>query len=599
MANLILETESLNQGRIKINTAIEQSEQAVGISSQANTVSGQALTKANEALSNSEDTQNQLNTIVINGDSSVEAAQARVAESGVAFTTLKERLDDSDSHLSGKANKGELYLSVRDYGAKGDGVTDDTQAFKDALSAASTTCSNVLVPPTANGYLIAGDSITIPLGVALYGAKSGNNSSFISINTGSVLLITGNATIVDESPVFIMQTGSEFRELSIVYPNQTVTNPPIAYPYLIRGATSVCNDTLVKNVYLYNCYQFADFTGAHSRVTFNNIAGNILYRGINIDNSFDVDRFEDIHFYPFFSTGDEVLAYTTNNAKGIILGRADGFQANNLFFYGLATCVELGNATNPVYGQITNLSCDVCKIGINAVNVWPYGVSIKNFKYAMSPTRQATYGLPATYAIVLSNPNGNIDIDGISIWGGPNRFLYVNAAYGAAAKTRLTNIDIIANVDTEFISHSGLGTIIIENLHSTLSKNLVGYGASASSIIFENPQVVLENSAGTQKSIIKKYNIWDASVSNIVAASTLTLPNSGDFFNVTGVTWIASITASKIGRIVVLKFSDASKVVAGSNLKIVSDFATTANDTLTLVCDGTNWYELCRSANIA
>src|SRR5690606_13534563 len=46
-----------------------------------------------QALAKSESTQTQLDTIVIDGDSSVEAAQARVSVEGTPYATLKQRLD--------------------------------------------------------------------------------------------------------------------------------------------------------------------------------------------------------------------------------------------------------------------------------------------------------------------------------------------------------------------------------------------------------------------------------------------------------------------------------------------------------------------------
>jgi hypothetical protein len=52
--------------------------------------------------------QEQINQIVVEGDSSVEAAQARVDEDGKIFSTLKERLDDTDERLSEKATKGQI-----------------------------------------------------------------------------------------------------------------------------------------------------------------------------------------------------------------------------------------------------------------------------------------------------------------------------------------------------------------------------------------------------------------------------------------------------------------------------------------------------------
>jgi hypothetical protein len=53
-------------------------------------------------------------------------------------------------------------------------------------------------------------------------------------------------------------------------------------------------------------------------------------------------------------------------------------------------------------------------------------------------------------------------------------------------------------------------------------------------------------------------------------------------------------------RPVTLKFAGTAAtngIVDGSNLKLASTLAYTPNDTITLVCDGTDWYEVGRSVN--
>ena len=97
MAELIQKQDTLNEGRVKLNAAITDAEQA------KITADG-ADTKATQALANSENTQTQLDTIVINGDSSVEAAQARVDEKGVGHTTLKDRIDDGFTKVTSQLN---------------------------------------------------------------------------------------------------------------------------------------------------------------------------------------------------------------------------------------------------------------------------------------------------------------------------------------------------------------------------------------------------------------------------------------------------------------------------------------------------------------
>jgi hypothetical protein len=51
------------------------------------------------------------------------------------------------------------------------------------------------------------------------------------------------------------------------------------------------------------------------------------------------------------------------------------------------------------------------------------------------------------------------------------------------------------------------------------------------------------------------------------------------------------------GQMVTLVFAGALTFTDGSNLKLAGNFGTSADDTITLVCDGTNWYEVTRSAN--
>lgn len=85
---------------------------------------------------------------------------------------------------------------------------------------------------------------------------------------------------------------------------------------------------------------------------------------------------------------------------------------------------------------------------------------------------------------------------------------------------------------------------------------------------------------------------------SIASAATIAIPIGQRVATVTGTTNITSITATgHSGAVVTLIFSGALTVTDGSNLKLAGDFVTTADDTLTLGCDGTNWFEAGRSAN--
>lgn len=84
----------------------------------------------------------------------------------------------------------------------------------------------------------------------------------------------------------------------------------------------------------------------------------------------------------------------------------------------------------------------------------------------------------------------------------------------------------------------------------------------------------------------------------IPSSATIYVPQEMDNILVSGTTTITSIYASQqAGRRITLIFQGVLTFTDGSNLKLNGNFVTTADDTITLVCDGTNWYEVSRSAN--
>lgn len=83
----------------------------------------------------------------------------------------------------------------------------------------------------------------------------------------------------------------------------------------------------------------------------------------------------------------------------------------------------------------------------------------------------------------------------------------------------------------------------------------------------------------------------------VASANTITVKKGIPLAKITGTTEIKKITATVEGHLLVLKFASNVTVAKGENLKLKENFAATENDTLTLICDGTNWFECARSAN--
>ena len=158
MAELIQRTDDLNTGREKLNNAILDAEDAKQKSDHAVNVSEQAKQIAQTAENKADNVQEQFNQVVIEGDSSVEAAQARVDADGNTFTTLKERLDTKETQFASQLAQTEEDLEQRSvnvkwFGAKGDGTTDDTSSINTAIEYAKQNRRSVYFP--SGEYLVS------------------------------------------------------------------------------------------------------------------------------------------------------------------------------------------------------------------------------------------------------------------------------------------------------------------------------------------------------------------------------------------------------------------------------------------------------------
>lgn len=83
----------------------------------------------------------------------------------------------------------------------------------------------------------------------------------------------------------------------------------------------------------------------------------------------------------------------------------------------------------------------------------------------------------------------------------------------------------------------------------------------------------------------------------IAAAAALPTPTA-TVHHVTGNTNITSIVGNgAAGQEVTLIFDGTPTFTDGNNLKIAGNLVATADDTITLKSDGTNWYEIGRAVN--
>lgn len=222
-----------------------------------------------------------------------------------------------------------IALDVRDFGAVGDGVKDNTAAFTAAMKAAVDRANFAVFVPRGR-YLFKG-RLEVPPNVILEGvyvAPSGRRK-----NVGSVLLVVADAGDPTGTPFLTLHMSSTLRGLTIFYPEQKMQNPPVPYPWTIRGQGD--NISLI-DLLLVNPYQAVDFgTFSAGRHFINGLYGQPLYRGLFIDQCYDVGRVENVHFWSFWGGWDgEIYSFMRSEAVAFILARTDWQFLFNCFCIG-------------------------------------------------------------------------------------------------------------------------------------------------------------------------------------------------------------------------------------------------------------------------
>lgn len=379
---------------------------------------------------------------------------------------------------------GEL-VNVCDFGAVGDGKSDNTTYFQDALDSLKNEGGIVFVP--AGRYLIKG-TLTIPPRVALEGIS--RNAPPRS-SGGSVLLATFGKGSPEGKPFIMINTNSTICGLVIYYPEQIAANPPLPYPWTIRGHGDNCS---IKNCLLLNPYQAVDFgTFPCGRHNIDGLYGRPLYRGLYIDKCYDVGRVSNVHFWPFWESGSKELRdFQEKNAVAFIIGRTDWQYMLNCFClwysigYQLIKSPEQGTGNGNAV--ITNCGSDLGPVAVKVEEVQNHaGVSFVNCQLMG--------------AVVLENTNhGPVKFTGCGFWGieGADALIY-NKSSGRTS---------FCNCQFYWWDRNNTGYPAILSQNGDLTVIGCEFGESGKPDIFLSKRVrsavIIGNTFKTKKGIINK-----------------------------------------------------------------------------------------------
>jgi hypothetical protein len=254
-------------------------------------------------------------------------------------------------------NPSELIVAActpQEYGAKGDGVADDTAAFQDAIGTIATLGGGVIYVPPAS-YAFQG-TLSVPDGVTLHGDWQDwttNPSGAI----GTIFKVYGGRGQTNGPPFMFLGGSTALKGVTIWYPEQDPSNI-VAYPFCLGEY----GDNALQNVILVNPYQgiqVAPPTGGAKQI-FSTIIGTPLYKGLDLDMIADISHLEDIRFNPDVWAASKLpgaplaggphAAWMRANGTGALLQRIDGEIGIDTFISGYKVGLETTRSTNGTTG---------------------------------------------------------------------------------------------------------------------------------------------------------------------------------------------------------------------------------------------------------
>lgn len=308
-------------------------------------------------------------------------------------------------------------VSVKDFGAEGDGKTDDTQAFQNALNSFGTQGGTVYAP--RGTYFFAG-SLNIPQAVTLKGAfesvPSHNGIRNAGLpkpgDDGTTFLITGNKGNEKAEAFITLNTNSTLRGIVMYWPLQNPEKIPDTYPW---GIAMRGKNPAVLDIEMLNPYNAID-ASKNERALIRNISGQALRRGIYVDGIYDIGRIENVHWNPWWSMKPELFKWQKENGEAFIFERTDWHYVFNTFCYGYKTGYKFGASSGGACnGNFLGIGADACFCSVLVEQSAPFGLLITNGEFV------AMDGPDPTMVIVAESNRGNVRFVNCAFWGPCNQ----------------------------------------------------------------------------------------------------------------------------------------------------------------------------------
>ena len=335
-----------------------------------------------------------------------------LAFSGLLIVGGALRAQEREASIEPADNSSSV-ISVADFGASGDGISDNTSAFQKALDSLGTDGGTVIVPP---GRYRFNGSLNVPKSATLKGswnsvtAHNGCRDRGLPKPTddGATLLVTANAGNEDAEAFITLNTNSSLQGLVLYWIDQKEDDIPTPYPWAIKMRGK---NPSVVDVELLNPYNAIDASD-NERALIRNVHGQPLHLGIFVDKIYDIGRIENVHFNPWWSMKPKLFRWQMENGRAFVFKRTDWHYVLNTFCFGYSVGYEFGGSDSGVCnGNFLGIGADSCHTSVLVEQSAPFGLLITNGEFV------AMKGENPTEVVVGKDNFGSVRFTNCAFWG--------------------------------------------------------------------------------------------------------------------------------------------------------------------------------------
>lgn len=473
-------------------------------------------------------------------------------------------------------------VSVKDFGAKGDGVTDDTAAIQTAINYAAT---------FGSGF---GGEVVFPTGQYRYTTITISNSGVSLRGEGKAALVkttaAGNGLLVIGPSGRIY--GINISNLSF---SAGVTQTSGAAIYMTN--TGQCK---LDNVTFTN-FPFANWRGFQS----NNVSQITMTAMVSqncVDSGFVVTDMIDLYVSSSRSDANGLHGWFFDTCSGVYFADVTAFSNNGAGFFMQHVAAGVIAQSNNFYFMTA------CVADTNGSNNWTMNDLTQSELTACWASSQKNTSTNLN-GFALNGGCANIELNGCLAFTNNNAgLLALNGATDIVVRGgqyisngRVAGSSQKHGIWMDATSYQILGARC-QNLPLTPSQVYGVFINSGTTAMVKDCDLLGNLTGGINvatypTNFIERDNIVGPTVVNISSAATLPVPFTGEIFFVTGTTNITAISNAFGARKISLIFLSALTVTDGGTLKLAGNLTTGTGTTLTLVSEGTNWYEISRSVN--